>query len=216
MIFDMFRDQNIMAEDGTIDKAVEIATDAANNKKDTYHGTGKRNADYDNVCLKCVRNIFGEANIPFPSTNSVVTFMDAMAGVPVDLFDNPKDANGKRMRVPYVGRKNWTTLDIASGLKPGDVMVVKNNTGGFHATMITNISGGPDDQGFFQGFYTGVDVVHDRGNIWPVQSSHYEWQTLVEGQGGDFGENRKFVKAYRYTPPVYNAGQELEKRMLNE
>ena len=209
----MISGDDVMKEDGTAKQAVDIAKQQVTNQADTYHGTGKKPGDYEKVCLKCVRNIYSEANIPFPATNSVVTFMDAMDGIAVDLFNNPKDSNGRRMRVPYAGRKDWSEITMASGLVPGDIMVVMNADGGLHATMVTNVQGGPNSQGLFQGYYTGVDVIHDRGPSSPVQSSHYEWHELVEGQGGDAGDNRKFVNAYRYSPKEVETMSPSERAM---
>ena len=82
-------------------------------------------------------------------------------------------------------------------------MVVNNIDGGYHAVVVKNIKGDPDYNGLFQGYFSGVDVIHDRGapvdnDPRSVQVSHYEWLELHEGQGGDKGPNRKFVRGYRY------------------
>ena len=151
-----------------------------------------------NVCLKCAKTIYQNSGIPFPATNSVVTFMDAIEGNKVDLFDNPKNNEGERIKQRYEGRNNWEVILSAGSIQPGDIMVVQNNTGGLHATVVTNIDGTPDDMGAFSGWYTGVDVIHDSGSNSPVKTSHYEWQEINEGQGGVKNVNRKFVKAYRY------------------
>lgn len=151
-----------------------------------------------NVCIKCAKTIYQKSGIPFPATNSVVTFMDAIEGNKVDLFDNPKDNQGRRIRQRYEGRNNWDVLVSAGSVQPGDIMVVQNSSGGLHATVVTKIDGSPNDMGFFDGYFTGVDVIHDRGINSPVGSSHYEWYEINEGQGGDKGPNRRFVKAYRY------------------
>ncbi|QDP66945.1 MAG: hypothetical protein Unbinned4409contig1002_46 [Prokaryotic dsDNA virus sp.] len=154
--------------------------------------------DESNVCIKCAKTIYQKSGIPFPATNSVVTFMDAIEGNKVDLFDNPKDINGNRITQRYEGRNDWDVLVSAGSVRAGDIMVVQNMEGGLHATVVTKIDGSPDDMGFFDGYFTGVDVIHDRGANSPVGSSHYEWYEINEGQGGDKGPNRKFVKAYRY------------------
>tara|TARA_R100001463_G_scaffold35623_1_gene77349 strand:- start:5489 stop:6070 length:582 start_codon:yes stop_codon:yes gene_type:complete len=159
---------------------------------DNYVNTSKRD-----VCVKCMRNIFSDTNIPFPETNNVVTFMDAIEGNKVDLFNNPKDSNGNRVKQRYSGRKHWEVITDANNLKAGDVMIVHNNEGGLHATMITSLTGDTSSTGVLSTWYTGINVIHDPGKGSATKSSHYEWHELNNGEGRS-NLNRKFKRAYRY------------------
>tara|TARA_R100000900_G_scaffold67692_4_gene53949 strand:- start:1927 stop:2493 length:567 start_codon:yes stop_codon:yes gene_type:complete len=152
----------------------------------------------DKVCLKCAKTIYQKSGIPFPATNSVITFMDAIEGYKVDMYDNPKDRQGKRIPSRYEHRNDWEIIVSAGSIRPGDIMVVNNTEGGMHATVVSKMSGNPDSMGMFSGWFSGIDVIHDSGKDGPVKSSHYEWYDINEGQGGDKGPNRKFVKGYRY------------------
>ena len=152
---------------------------------------------YDDTCVKCMRNIFEDTKIPFPETNNVLTFMDAIEGNKVDLFSNPVNSDGKRVKQRYSGRKHWDVIYNADDLQPGDVMVVHNNLGGYHATMITSLSGDTSDTGVLSTWYTGINVIHDPGKGSSTKSSHYEWHELNNGEGRS-NLNRKFKRAYRY------------------
>ncbi len=189
-------DKNVLAEDGTIDAAVNVAESHADSGKDTYRHSGKKPSDYEAVCVKCVSNIFKEAKIPFPATNSVVTLMDAFKGYKVNLYNEDGTTSDKR----FANHSDWSPVVNAQDLKKGDVLIVKNMVGGLHATFVTNVSGSMDDQGYFSSYYTGVDIIHDQGAPgwgWdnPVSRGHYEWSEL----GGRLGSNRSFHAAFRYT-----------------
>jgi hypothetical protein len=196
-------DDNAITEDGTLEQAIYIANQHVNEHRDTYRNFGFRTEDYDKTCVKCVRNIFEEAKIPFPATNSVVTFMDAMSGYSVDMYDNPVDQNGVRQRSKFKHADKWDTILTPGDLQKGDVLIVHNDEGGYHATFVTDVSGEMSQNGLAQSFYTGVDIIHDKGaptitSDRPVQRDHYEWYELNPADGST-GGNRNFVAAYRFT-----------------
>mgnify|MGYP003132398413 CR=1 FL=1 len=202
-LFDKYMsDVDITQADGTTEKAVEVGKDKVQSGADTFrwrYESGKKVKDYEKVCMRCINDIFTEAGIAMPLTNNVATFMDAVEGRPVELLSHI----GEKRH--YKPSKDWQAIDIASDLKAGDIMVVNNTEGGYHAVLIKNVTGTPDRNGLFRGYFNGVDVIHDRGaplgnDPRSIQTNHYEWYELNEGQGGEQGPNRKFVRGYRFNP----------------
>jgi hypothetical protein len=197
-LFDQFiADQDYMIEDGTVRKAVEVAKHKSKFGYDTW--VGKRDSQ---VCADACRNIYKDAGIAMPETNSLATMMDALEGLPVQLYNNPVNEKGARVSQVWEGSKDWLSIENPGEIKPGDFMVVHNDTQGMHGVFVSNIAGNPDNRNFFKGYFSGVDIVHDPGSNERVQSSHYEWAELYEGhpesEDLDRQINRKFVRAFRY------------------
>tara|TARA_R110002020_G_scaffold443766_1_gene655029 strand:+ start:6812 stop:7444 length:633 start_codon:yes stop_codon:yes gene_type:complete len=193
-------DKELLQEDGTIEQAVNVAEMHVDTKKDTFLHSGKNPDNYKNVCAKCVGNIFNEAKIPFPNTNSVVTLMDAFKGYVVELWHTDKKTKKKSIKKEvYKDADKWSPIVNPSNLKTGDVLIVKNGEGGLHATFVTKVNGNMNNQGLVESMYTGVDIIHDQGaplfgNKRPVTRSHYEWNELSQTKG----QNRSFHAAFRF------------------
>ena len=201
------KDDSLLNESNPVNLAVTIAKYKANSGEyDTWVGTRK-----GLVCYDCVSSIMTDAGIPMPKTSSVSNFMNAIEGHFVELWDHgidearsTKDMTRYNLR-KYEDRHNWEVIDSLDSLKIGDIMVVRSSgPTGLHATMVTDMRGTPAYGDNILGkWFSGVSVVHDKGgptkeNGNVVQMNQYEWEDLLRGEGGDRGDNQKFVKAYRY------------------
>ena len=195
-IFDTFD----FGEEDKVTTAINIGEYEVASGGDTM--VGQRNFK---VCLDCVSKIMGGAEIPMPKTSDIDTFMGAMVGYKVSLYefnDNDMKWTPSAPKV-WKDRDQFKVIDNAGDIAPGDIMIVEAHNGNYHgkhATLVSNVSGGVDDKGFFRGFFSGVDVIHDMGEEFPITKSHYEWTHLTDGEQSDKNQgNRKFIMAYRYT-----------------
>ena len=202
-----FEENNLFNETNPINLAVSIAKFKAQaGNYDTW--VGKRQGL---VCLDCVKTIMTDAGIPMPNTSDIDTFISAVSGYDVELpehgIDEIRSDNQflKYNARPYEDSNSWQVIADVGAVKAGDVLVVESIAGlGKHATMVTNVSGSVADADRLLGWvFSGVSVVHDRGEPTAitervVQLEEYEWEELVSGQGGPYGENRRFIGAYRY------------------
>ena len=207
-IFDRhLKENNLFNETDPVQMAIAIAKYKAQaGNYDTW--VGKRDGL---VCLDCVKTIMTDAGIPMPNTSDIDTFISAVSGWDVELPEHGIDEfRSDNQFIKYNAREykdsnSWQVIDDVGAVQPGDILVVETIAGlGKHATMVTNVSGTAEDADKFLGWiFSGISVVHDRGQPTTteervVQLSKYEWEDLVSGQGGDYGENRRFIGAYRY------------------
>ena len=167
-LFDKYMvDVDITRPDGTPKKAVEVGMSKVQSGEDSYGWKtegGQRVKDYEKVCMRCVKDIIQEAGIQMPQTNNVATFMDAVEGRPVELFNHIGE---RRVYPPSV---DWGVIDSAADLREGDIMIVNNSDGGYHAVLVKNVSGSPDRNGLFRGYFSGVDVIHDRAFEYAIEA----------------------------------------------
>ena len=193
---DNFSENSPLEGSNKVENAVSIANwTAASGSADT--NVAGRTSD---VCLDCVSGFMEDAGIHMPNTSSVKTFIDAMNGHKVRLWEHDPINMATVESDPKVWEhhKQFDIITNPIDLVAGDILVVRSHNGaydGLHTTLVTGVNGTP--KGF--SMFTGVDVVHDKGTNYPITKDQYEWHGLQHGEGpGSTEGNRTFVEAYRY------------------
>ena len=77
-------DLDMFGADETSKKVVEAAKFKARNDYDT-NIAGRKHL----VCLDCIKGIFSDAGVDVPQTSDINTFMDAVRGYKVQLWNHP-------------------------------------------------------------------------------------------------------------------------------
>tara|TARA_R100000458_G_C8223913_1_gene207487 strand:+ start:6 stop:644 length:639 start_codon:yes stop_codon:yes gene_type:complete len=194
-LWSTMEDKDLLAEDKTALKVAQAAKFKSTQGYDT-NIAGRKSF----VCLDCVTGILADAEIPVPKTSYIPTFIDALRGHKVQLWNNPK-INGELSKQVYKDHVSWQEITDYKDLKSGDVLFVHTLEGGQHAAIVTSLKGearkeGEDVLNIWGASRNGVNIVHDKGSRYPVRQDFYSFEDLAFGQRDT--NNRKFITAFRY------------------